>query len=343
MDVIVGVAEGDDLAPGGGDAHVPGVRRADPGGRVDHPEVGQARGHRERAVTGGVGGAVVGDDHLPRSRVRLGGERRQLLGQLGRPVPDRDHDRDHGTEGTRRRPRRLPIRALGRRGDYPPLPVALQVIVAEDNYLVRESVRRLLEEGGLEVLAVCEDYDTLLQAVAEQPPRRRTHRHPHAADGDRRGHPRRRRAARIAPRRRRGRAQPVRRAGVRARPVREGVGAARLPAQGARDRARAAPRRARGGLGGRLGRRPEDRRRAGARPHEPAGVPGLAPHAPRGGDAGRDGPGQEQRRHRQVDGPLGTGRREAHQLDLLEARPLRDPRRAPPGQGGADVPLRAGG
>ena len=48
--------------------------------------------------------------------------------------------------------------------------MTLQVIIAEDNYLVRESVRRLLEEGGLEVLAACEDYDTLLRAVAEQPP-----------------------------------------------------------------------------------------------------------------------------------------------------------------------------
>jgi DNA-binding NarL/FixJ family response regulator len=48
--------------------------------------------------------------------------------------------------------------------------VPLKVVIAEDNYLVRESVHRLLEEGGLEVIAACEDLDSLLAAVAASPP-----------------------------------------------------------------------------------------------------------------------------------------------------------------------------
>jgi DNA-binding NarL/FixJ family response regulator len=48
--------------------------------------------------------------------------------------------------------------------------VPLRVIVAEDNYLLRESVRRLLEEADLEVLAACEDFDSLLAAVEADPP-----------------------------------------------------------------------------------------------------------------------------------------------------------------------------
>lgn len=48
--------------------------------------------------------------------------------------------------------------------------MALKVVIAEDNYLVRESVRRLLEEAGLEVTATCEDLDALLGAVEDAPP-----------------------------------------------------------------------------------------------------------------------------------------------------------------------------
>ena len=42
----------------------------------------------------------------------------------------------------------------------------IRVILAEDNYLVREGVRRLLEtEPDIELVAVCEDYDSLLAAI----------------------------------------------------------------------------------------------------------------------------------------------------------------------------------
>ena len=55
-------------------------------------------------------------------------------------------------------------------GSYPSS-VPIRVVLAEDNYLVREGLRRLLEnQPELEVAAVCDDLDSLLAAVeAEQP------------------------------------------------------------------------------------------------------------------------------------------------------------------------------
>jgi DNA-binding NarL/FixJ family response regulator len=49
--------------------------------------------------------------------------------------------------------------------------VAIRIVVAEDNYLVREGVRRLLEtQPGIDVVATCGDLDALLRAVdAERP------------------------------------------------------------------------------------------------------------------------------------------------------------------------------
>jgi DNA-binding NarL/FixJ family response regulator len=49
--------------------------------------------------------------------------------------------------------------------------VPIKVILAEDSYLVREGVRRMLEnEPDIELLAVCEDYDSLLSAIANTKP-----------------------------------------------------------------------------------------------------------------------------------------------------------------------------
>jgi DNA-binding NarL/FixJ family response regulator/DNA-binding SARP family transcriptional activator len=50
-------------------------------------------------------------------------------------------------------------------------PPPTRVVLAEDHYLLREGMRRLLETNpGLEIAAVCEDLDSLLAAVeAEQP------------------------------------------------------------------------------------------------------------------------------------------------------------------------------
>ncbi|MEX0663777.1 MAG: response regulator transcription factor [Acidimicrobiia bacterium] len=47
----------------------------------------------------------------------------------------------------------------------------IRVVVAEDSYLVREGVVRLLDtEPDVEVVGACEDYETLLAAVAELVP-----------------------------------------------------------------------------------------------------------------------------------------------------------------------------
>jgi DNA-binding NarL/FixJ family response regulator len=49
--------------------------------------------------------------------------------------------------------------------------VPIRVVVAEDNYLVREGVVRLLgTETGIEVVAAVEDFDALLAAVDADPP-----------------------------------------------------------------------------------------------------------------------------------------------------------------------------
>ncbi len=50
-------------------------------------------------------------------------------------------------------------------------PVAIRIVLAEDQYLVREGLRRLLEaRDGLEVVSVCGDLESLLaQVEAERP------------------------------------------------------------------------------------------------------------------------------------------------------------------------------
>jgi DNA-binding NarL/FixJ family response regulator len=49
--------------------------------------------------------------------------------------------------------------------------MAIRLVIAEDHYLVREGIRRLLEtQPDLEVAAVCSDLDSLLAAVKEEKP-----------------------------------------------------------------------------------------------------------------------------------------------------------------------------
>jgi DNA-binding NarL/FixJ family response regulator len=49
--------------------------------------------------------------------------------------------------------------------------VALRVVLAEDNYLVREGVGKLIDlEDDLEVVAVCADYPSLVKAVDQEVP-----------------------------------------------------------------------------------------------------------------------------------------------------------------------------
>ncbi len=47
----------------------------------------------------------------------------------------------------------------------------IRLVLAEDNYLLREGVRRLIEtQPELELLAACEDYDSLVEAIEVQRP-----------------------------------------------------------------------------------------------------------------------------------------------------------------------------
>jgi len=49
--------------------------------------------------------------------------------------------------------------------------VGLRIVLAEDNYIVREGVEKLINsEPDLEVAAACADYDALLRAVAAERP-----------------------------------------------------------------------------------------------------------------------------------------------------------------------------
>ena len=50
-------------------------------------------------------------------------------------------------------------------------PLTIRVVLAEDNYLVREGVRQLLAaEADIEVIAICEDSDALLAAIETERP-----------------------------------------------------------------------------------------------------------------------------------------------------------------------------
>ena len=67
--------------------------------------------------------------------------------------------------------------------------LALRIVFAEDNYLVREGTAALLAEAdGLEVVAVVADLPQLLDAVADRS-RRRADRYPDAANAYHRGDP----------------------------------------------------------------------------------------------------------------------------------------------------------
>jgi DNA-binding NarL/FixJ family response regulator len=51
------------------------------------------------------------------------------------------------------------------------VPVTIRLVLAEDNYLVREGIRQLIEtQPDLQVAAVCTDFDSLLAAVETHQP-----------------------------------------------------------------------------------------------------------------------------------------------------------------------------
>ena len=61
--------------------------------------------------------------------------------------------------------------------------VTVRVVVADDSYLLRQGVVRLVDaEPELEVVGVAGSLDELLEVVERVAARRRHHRHPHATD-----------------------------------------------------------------------------------------------------------------------------------------------------------------
>ena len=165
-------------------------------------------------------------------------------------------DQDERAAGAALRRRRLEDETS------PPYPhaVPIRIVLAEDQYLVREGLRRLLEtQDDLEVAAVCGDLDSLLATVdAERPDVVVTDiRMPpgHTDEGSR--PPTRLRETN--PERRCRRAQPVRGPELRARAPGGRKRGSRLPPEGARQRSRAARRRDPRRRGRRLGARPEGR------------------------------------------------------------------------------------
>src|SRR5205814_10049844 len=80
-----------------------------------------------------------------------------------------------GSSRRRRRPGRAEVRGPARfeedRAPAYSLLVPIRVVLADDHYLVREGVQRVLEPvSDVEVAAVCNDLDSLLDAVDAKRP-----------------------------------------------------------------------------------------------------------------------------------------------------------------------------
>ena len=155
--------------------------------------------------------------------------------------------------------------------------MAVRVVLAEDNYLVREGVGTLVEtEADLEVVAVCADYDPRWQAVDQERPDVVVTDIRMPPTGTDEGI----RAANVLreqpPRHGCGGAEPVLRARLRPRIPRRRVQGPRLSPEGAglghRPAGRRHPRGRRGGIG--------DRPRSGRRPGGGAGQAGRLAAAP---------------------------------------------------------------
>jgi len=152
--------------------------------RAQRDDRNRGRAHISRQLARDIGAVEVGklqieQDHIRqrrrRERERLGsrrglqdlepGEAEHVAGEpeVALVVV---HDEDE---------RRLPDTAVAawRRGRHRRIltPMLVKLVLAEDQYLVREGLRRLLEaQEDLEIAAVCEDLDSLLAAVDENRP-----------------------------------------------------------------------------------------------------------------------------------------------------------------------------
>ena len=66
---------------------------------------------------------------------------------------------------------RRPTQLAGLRVKPYSVAVPIRVVLAEDNYLVREGVRQLIDaQPELQVVAVCTDFESLLAAVEQHKP-----------------------------------------------------------------------------------------------------------------------------------------------------------------------------
>ena len=193
--------------------------------------------------------------------------------------------------GSRRRAgRRAGAQQPGGRRHAPARPTSLRlmrVVVAEDSFLMRAGVVRVLEETGFTVVGEASDADELLAQVRRTPARRRRHRHPDAAHQHRRGRACRGRDPRRAAGHGSARSLPARPPGLRRPTARRRRRRRRLSAQTARH---GTSELRRGGPAGRA-------RRLSARPGGRRADPGApAPRRPRrqsrrarAGGAGADG------------------------------------------------------
>ncbi len=148
--------------------------------------------------------------------------------------------------------------------------MSIRVVLGEDNVLVREGVRALLDSyDDIEVVGVAEDAPHPARRGRGAPARRRGDRHQDAAELPARGHRLRARDPQVAPGHRRRGALGARRRGVRAGAPRRRPQRARVPAEGP-DRAgrRAGPRDPRGRMraAARSTRPSPSASRAGTRP-----------------------------------------------------------------------------
>ncbi len=171
--------------------------------------------------------------------------------------------------------------------------MAIRVVLAEDSFIAREGIVRALEghrrgrSGG--DMRRCR---RLRAAIEETAPGPRPDRHPDAADEHGQGYAVSPRSCVTHTRRSVSWSSPACRAALCDRPFRQGVGTARLPAQGAAQGSRGARPRAPRGCRGRLRRRLEDRRRAARAPAPSRGHEARPAHTPRARDP-RDDRGGE--------------------------------------------------
>ena len=225
----------------------------------------------------------------------------------------------------------------------------LQIVIADDNYLVREGTRQLLEASGeVTVQAAVGSAPELLDAVRRRCPDAGADRHPDAGAGrgQRRpgaghgGHRRRARDQNVAAACRRRDLVAVRGRVLRVRAVPQRHRRPGVPAQGPRRRPGPAAQRAARGRGRRLGHRPSGGRCPG-QPARPAAVLASGQAQSSGARrATRDGAGPRQRGHRPGAAPVGVLSREARQRDLHQAGPGQRAAGAPACRGRAHVPAR---